>query len=380
MSPTAPALSIILPLTGDAASVAETLAALAASDLPRRRWELVVVMPATAHEILTIAAQHADAIVRIGRSWSRGSAYLCNRGAEVARGDVLVFVNQDVLVAPDTLRRIDTAFEEFGLSALVGSLNSTPADASIPMRYQALIRDWTSRRGAGVTEHFSIACGAIRRTAFIAAGRLDEWQQPPLGCAGSELGLRLRALGHRIELRNDVQMTSRRRVSWLEATRPLTIESSPPPWMPGGASSGTRTRTLRIHERHVSAALWAALALAAAAIAAQSRTLLAAASALGALALAAELPLMAYVARTGGGRMLAAALALRVFSLLGIGLRAVLAAARFRLVGEPHPDAGIEALNEVGVRVWPPPPARAHPIPVAEPSLISPSTGNARSV
>src|SRR5438067_621832 len=73
--------------------------------LPRSVFELIVVDDASRDATATVAARHADKVVRLtGRSL--GAAYACNRGVEVSRGEIVAFVDADVVVRPDTLPRM----------------------------------------------------------------------------------------------------------------------------------------------------------------------------------------------------------------------------------------------------------------------------------
>ncbi len=350
-----PSLSVIVPLADDPIEAAETFEALAASDLPRGRWELIVVAGTQAADVVALAAQYADAIVRVG-SYRSGSAYLCNRGAAIARAPVLVFFDRDVAVIPDTLSRIDHAFADAGLTAIVGSILLAPPTATLPTRYRALVRQWAHRRGAGPSEHFATYCGAIRATTFANAGQLDEWRCPAIGGAAAHLGLRLRALGHRIEIRTDVRVASRRRATWLEAAQPVTILTSPPPWMADRTGDGRpeATRRLRQRERWLASALWVVALLAALAATRRSPDSGRAAALLLVAVVLVDLPLLVHVARGGGVAVLGAALPLRAASLLTTGARMAWDVARFHVVGEPRPDPGMDALSEVGARAWPP--------------------------
>ncbi len=372
-----PALSVVVHLTDDAPAARTMLAALAASTLPRQRWELIVVATSDAAPCLAVAAQHADAIVRMSGPWNASSAYVCNRGASVARAPVIVFLGHDVTVFPNTLARIDAAFADEELSALVGAIGSAPRDADVPTRFRSLVREWMHLRGTGACEHFATSCGAIRTSAFFAAGQLDEWQRPPLGCSSRELGLRLRALGYRIELRDDVRVTSRRPSSWLDAVRPLMIVAPTPPWMPPSvAPRGEALARLRAGERRLASMATAAVVLGLAGSVLRDEALLIVAAAIIGIVIALDLPLLAHVFARGGFGVFLAAVPLRLASLLTASVSELRDGFRFHVIGEPHTDPGVEALHEVGARAWPPTPAKPR---VGEPTAAAaPAAGAQR--
>ena len=108
MSQDHPFLSVIVPVHDGAHVIPTSLDALCGSEFPRDSWELIVVDDASRDDTAAVAARYADAVIRIpGRP--HGPAYARNRGAEVARGDVLVFIDADVVVHGDTLSRTRAA-------------------------------------------------------------------------------------------------------------------------------------------------------------------------------------------------------------------------------------------------------------------------------
>ena len=64
MKPTLPLVSIIVPVHDGARTLPATLQAIAASDLPREMWELIVVDDASTDDTAMLSAQYADCVVR----------------------------------------------------------------------------------------------------------------------------------------------------------------------------------------------------------------------------------------------------------------------------------------------------------------------------
>lgn len=90
-----PALSIILPVLDEAATVAATLSGLQA--WRGRGHELIVVDGGSADSTAALAAPLCDALVLA----PRGRASQMNAGAERARGDVLLFLHADTHLPDD---------------------------------------------------------------------------------------------------------------------------------------------------------------------------------------------------------------------------------------------------------------------------------------
>src|SRR5688572_1711934 len=95
-------LSVIVPIQKTDGAVKEVLESICSSRMPRDSYELIVVDDQSTEESASLAARYADKVVRLSGT-PAGPAYARNRGVEVARGEVVAFVNGDVAVSPDTL-------------------------------------------------------------------------------------------------------------------------------------------------------------------------------------------------------------------------------------------------------------------------------------
>jgi len=81
VTPDRPLLSVIVPAHNGTKVLPLTLPALAASDLPRACWELIVVDDASSDATAELAASYADLVVRLAGA-PHGPAYARNRGVE----------------------------------------------------------------------------------------------------------------------------------------------------------------------------------------------------------------------------------------------------------------------------------------------------------
>src|SRR5947207_2948868 len=194
-------LSVIVPVRNGEDVLARSLPALRASDFPAEQWELIVVDDASADGSAGTAAAYADVLLRL--PVRRGAAAARNRGAGQARAPVLVFVDADVCVHPDVLRRLAGLLEsESGVAAVFGAYDAAPPAPGLVSQYRNLLHHYVHVQSPGDAETFWTGCGAIRREVFAELGGFDE-AMPQL--EDVELGYRARAVGHRIVLRPEIQ-------------------------------------------------------------------------------------------------------------------------------------------------------------------------------
>ncbi len=122
-------VSIIVSTCNRAQSLRQTLKALGDLKVPARcRAEVIVVDNASADATVTVARsarfENMEAIYLFEPR--RGKAYALNSGLAIARGETLVFTDDDVLPAKDWLEQILLCFEQTQCDALVGKMQLAP--------------------------------------------------------------------------------------------------------------------------------------------------------------------------------------------------------------------------------------------------------------
>ena len=123
-----------------------------------------------------------------------GPAAARNDGARRASGDVLVFVDADVLPHHDAFARFRRAFDfNPELVALFGSYDDTPAALGTVSAFRNLLHHYVHQEGAGPASTFWAGLGAIRRDAFLDAGGFDADRYSVPSIEDIELGMRLAA-------------------------------------------------------------------------------------------------------------------------------------------------------------------------------------------
>jgi glycosyltransferase involved in cell wall biosynthesis len=165
--------------------------------------ELIVVADGALDDCSKVVAACGGRVLCI--EGPSGPAVARNRGAELARGDVLVFVDADVVVAPDALTRIGECFRTHpGIDAVFGSYDDCPAAPNFVSQYKNLAHAIVHRASGNVATTFWAGLGAVRQRAFRAVGGFDE--RFPRPCIEDiDLGYRLHADGFAIRLDHEIR-------------------------------------------------------------------------------------------------------------------------------------------------------------------------------
>ena len=201
-------LSVVVPVHNGGADLRACLQAIAQSS--RRADEIVVVDDGSTDGASAVASEFSARVIPVPGG-PRGPAFARNRGAEQAKGDVLVFVDADVQVHAGTLGGFERALgEEPSLAAAFGSYDDQPSAPGPVSRFKNLLHHYVHQHGAREAETFWAGCGAIRREVFVKAGGFSEGYPRP-SIEDIELGGRLRGAGHRIGLRPEILCTHRKR-------------------------------------------------------------------------------------------------------------------------------------------------------------------------
>ena len=130
----------------------------------------------------------------------QGPAVARTRAAAVARGDVLVFVDTDVVVQPDALRLLaDLFLSDQTLGAAFGAYDEMPADQGFFSQCRNLAHSFIHQRSSREATTFWAGLGGVRASVFESVGGFDpRFTQPSV--EDIDLGYRIRQAGYRIIL------------------------------------------------------------------------------------------------------------------------------------------------------------------------------------
>jgi hypothetical protein len=148
---------------------------------------LSVVVPATDEpptlsrcvDALERGIDEGDELIVVTAPSELSASEARNAGVSGSTGDVVVFVDADVVVHEDALARVRRAFEDDpDLTALHGSYDDTPDDRRTVSAFRNLLHHHVHQSHAGPAETFWSGLGAVRRGPFLAIGGFDGDRYP----------------------------------------------------------------------------------------------------------------------------------------------------------------------------------------------------------
>ncbi len=206
-------LSIIVPVYNGGKDFRQCLASI--QKCLRSDDEFIVVSDGDTDGSWEVAEAFGAKVIRLPSSG--GPARARNAGAKIAQGDILFFVDADVMLQPNTVRLVEQQFQALpNLAALIGSYDDAPGASNFLSQYKNLFHHYTHQISSEAASTFWGACGAIRRSIFLELGGFDESYRKP--CVEDiELGYRIKRAGYSIRLCKDIQ------VKHLKQWRPISL-------------------------------------------------------------------------------------------------------------------------------------------------------------
>lgn len=195
-------ISVIIPVRDGGSGFRKCLSSL--SKILSSLTELIVVADGDTDGSWRMAEEFGAKVVRIPEA--QGPAKARNLGAQKAEGDILFFVDADVVVPPDAICQVEAAFgHDPQLTALFGSYDDEPGEDNFLSQYKNLFHHYVHQMSREEASTFWAGCGAIRREVFKELGGFDESYRKPC-IEDIELGYRLRQAGYRIRLLKTLQV------------------------------------------------------------------------------------------------------------------------------------------------------------------------------
>ncbi len=203
-----PRVSIIIPAFNAESTLNECLARIFQSAY--EAIEVILVDDGSTDSTRAIAASFPARVVptegRVGPAAAR------NLGARLAEGDILFFIDTDVMLRPDSIDRVVKRFEEGDVDAVCGVQAVCMRHRDLVSQYKNLWMRWTYLRLRGDVPLFYTTAAAILRSRFWEAGGFDPAYGTP-SLEDTAFGQKLARLGIRVQVQPDLEVEHVKRYS-----------------------------------------------------------------------------------------------------------------------------------------------------------------------
>lgn len=197
-----PTISVIVPVYNGGSFLHRCLDALDRSTV--KPLEVIVVDDCSTDDSAKICRQKGVKVISTAKN--SGPAVARNLAARIATGEILLFVDADVVVKADTVAQVGERFRSRPeISALFGSYDDEPGEPNFLSQYKNLQHHYVHQASSPEASTFWSGLGAIRRDVFVEFGGFDEKKFDTPSIEDIELGFRLRRSGHKILLDREIQ-------------------------------------------------------------------------------------------------------------------------------------------------------------------------------
>lgn len=205
MTPSAdhtPLVSIIVPVKNGACTLDTCLRAIHSSHY--KNVEVIVVDDHSTDDTVQIAKSCDSTVLELTEG--HGANFARNLGAKHAEGEVLLFIDSDVIVQRDTILSIVENLEENGLDAVVGLYTTKHRHETFVSQYKNLWVRYSYLKSPPAIDWLFGAISGIKREAFEKLGGFDVDLMAHRGSDDLELGKRFARNKLSIMLNMDIEV------------------------------------------------------------------------------------------------------------------------------------------------------------------------------
>lgn len=196
-------VSVVVPARGAEDQLRLALAALRRSNPAPA--EILLVDDASPRPLAPVAEEFGCRLLR--REVRGGPGAGRNDGVRAATQDVVLFIDSDVVVRPDTVGRVAARMTAADApDALFGSYDDAPGSPRFLAQYKNLVHHFIHQGARRRANTFWGGGGAVKKASFLAVGGFDVDLFDVPSVEDIDLGYRMTDRGMRIELDPDLQV------------------------------------------------------------------------------------------------------------------------------------------------------------------------------
>ncbi len=206
-----PILSIVIPARNAEEKLEQCLKTI--QSLNRDDIEVIVVDDASTDETPEVVEKYNYTLEKL--SQQRGPAVARNKGVEVSKGEIILFIDSDILISDKTVPLIlEDLSHDTETAAVVGMLDKEMPYKNISSQYFNLRKHYDYLLVNDDLKNLYASITAIRKRIFLEAGGFNE-TYVRASVEDAELGRRLYRLGYRIKLNKDIRVVHLKQHSLL---------------------------------------------------------------------------------------------------------------------------------------------------------------------
>jgi len=194
-------ISVIIPIRDGKHTLRFCLDSLKKSELPPS--EVIVVDDCSREDCSDLVRSYGFKFLRVDRPQEAENAR--NMGAEMAKGDILVFTDCDMVIQPDALGRIRKSLSNLHYAAISGVCTPENDQRNLAARYKNLWLYYSYASSPKDFDYWISSIGAVRKDAFFSVKGFCTSFQNKYGGGDLEFGRRLKKAGWRIRLDTKIQ-------------------------------------------------------------------------------------------------------------------------------------------------------------------------------
>jgi glycosyltransferase involved in cell wall biosynthesis len=196
-----PRFSVVIPVWNGAGTLREALAAIFLAGSPD--LEVIVVDDGSTDSSPLITDEFPVRLIRHDRR--QGAAAARNDGAGAARGEIILFIDADIIIPPDTFWKIEKDLSDPAVSGVIGLLQPVTRHKDFWSRYKNFYMHYTYRKLPEQVHVFFTSIAAIRKEIFDGGGGFDTAYRGS-SIEDMDFGLRVTELGYQIMLDQNLQV------------------------------------------------------------------------------------------------------------------------------------------------------------------------------
>ena len=198
-------ISIVIPVYNSSLTLKECLDSVFESNF--KNFEVIVVSDYSSDNSVEIAKKYNCKIIEL--DGNKGPAFARNKGAEIAEGDILLFLDSDVIINKNSLDIISEKFLSLDVNAVQGIYSHEPNYKYIATQfYQSYLCYYVWPENKKYATTLVTNCFGIRKKIFMELKGFDV-QMKRANCEDEQFGYILISKGYKILILRNVQVEHR---------------------------------------------------------------------------------------------------------------------------------------------------------------------------